>query len=64
MKWTIWERFEKGRYTHNHSEPGWVEGNKPNPKDPSFTMQAKNWASAEGWRKRFGYKIGIKLITL
>lgn len=64
MKWTMWERLDKGKYTYNHSEAGWVDGNSPRPKDPSFIAQAKNWANAEGWRKRLTHKIGIRLVII
>jgi len=63
--WTIWERYDEklDTYSHNHSEVGWVSGDKPQAKDLSFTNQANNWAKSK-WRKILCWKDGIKLIDL
>ncbi len=61
--WTIWERYndDTERYYHNHTESGWVDGDKPAAKDPRFINQAKDWAKSD-WRKIHCWKDGIKLV--
>ena len=38
------------KWEHNHIEPGWVQGLKPNPKFPS----QKSW-NGQKWKKHYCY---------
>jgi len=59
QQWTVWEReVAEGVFAYNHSEAGWVCGDRPKPIDPSFIAQVMSWPNAE-WRKTFTYKDGI-----
>lgn len=56
-KITVWSRFNKDKFEHNHIEVDWKENNKPIPK-----FKAQNCWNKYEWKKEFGWLINGKVI--
>lgn len=59
---TVWNKFENGKYSHNHIEDGWSNFSKPQPKSPNSIGQ-KAWVNNK-WTRQNAVQVGLKVIPL